>query len=75
LEKGVQVQKILIAVIKAYTYAIGPLLGPNCRYTPSCSCYTSEAIQRHGVLRGVLLGAARICRCHPFVPGGHDPVP
>jgi putative membrane protein insertion efficiency factor len=64
------------APIKIYQYCISPFFGPQCRYFPSCSHYTDEAIQRHGVLRGVVLGVARILRCHPWSKGPMmDPVP
>lgn len=68
-------KKILMAFIKGYHYAISPLLGNNCRYVPSCSCYMHEAIDKHGVMRGLWLGLKRVGRCHPFHPGGYDPVP
>ena len=62
-------------LIRGYRLAVSPLLGPRCRYLPSCSHYTEEAIERFGVLRGGLLGLWRILRCHPFARGGLDPVP
>ena len=65
----------LIALINLYRWFISPLLGPNCRFYPTCSCYAQEAIQRHGALRGSWLAARRIGRCHPWNPGGFDPVP
>ncbi|HVP28968.1 MAG TPA: membrane protein insertion efficiency factor YidD [Myxococcota bacterium] len=61
--------------IRGYRLAISPLLGPRCRFHPSCSCYLEEALRRHGALRGTYLGLRRLLRCHPFHPGGFDPVP
>lgn len=65
---------LAVAAVKAYQIAASPFPSP-CRFSPSCSQYTIEAITRHGALRGVLLGARRILRCHPFSKGGLDPVP
>jgi uncharacterized protein len=62
-------------LIRGYRLAVSPLLGPRCRYLPTCSHYTEEAIERFGVMRGGLLGLWRIRRCHPFARGGLDPVP
>ena len=63
-----------LKMIWLYQRLISPLLGPACRYTPTCSHYAAEAIELHGA-RGVLLAAWRLLRCHPFVRGGFDPVP
>lgn len=68
-------KRLLIGLIRIYQYAISPYLGNRCRYTPSCSAYTVEAVQKHGARRGLWLGLKRISRCHPFHPGGYDPVP
>jgi putative membrane protein insertion efficiency factor len=68
-------RKVLIALINGYRWFISPLLGPNCRFYPTCSCYAQQAIHRHGALRGSWLAARRIGRCHPWNPGGFDPVP
>jgi putative membrane protein insertion efficiency factor len=67
--------RIALAVIALYQYALSPMLGRHCRFAPSCSEYTREAIAKHGVLKGVYLGMKRILRCHPWHPGGYDPVP
>lgn len=68
-------KRLLIGLIRVYQYAISPLLGRSCRYIPSCSEYTAEAVGKYGVVKGGWLGAKRICRCHPWHPGGYDPVP
>ncbi len=65
----------LIWLVRGYQLAISPLLPPSCRFHPSCSSYAIEALERHGVLRGGWLAMRRIARCHPWHPGGHDPVP
>lgn len=65
----------LSAPIRAYRYAISPMLPPSCRFVPSCSEYALEAIRSHGPLSGAWLAAARVCRCHPWTAGGVDPVP
>lgn len=66
---------VLILLVRGYQVSISPLLPASCRYYPSCSAYAVEALQRHGALRGSWLAARRILRCHPFTPGGYDPVP
>jgi uncharacterized protein len=66
---------VATALIRVYQLFLSPLFPASCRYTPTCSAYAVEAIERHGVLRGSWLAARRIARCHPFRPGGHDPVP
>ncbi len=66
---------ILLALIHFYQQHISPLLGSNCRYYPSCSHYTGEAIERYGAARGAWMGLKRILRCHPWAAGGFDPVP
>ncbi|MDP1698589.1 MAG: membrane protein insertion efficiency factor YidD [Xanthomonadaceae bacterium] len=68
-------KNIALALLRFYRLLISPLLGQRCRFYPSCSQYTSEAIDRHGVAHGGWLGFKRICRCHPFSDGGFDPVP
>jgi uncharacterized protein len=66
---------LLIGLIAVYRYGVSPLLGPSCRFYPSCSCYAQESIERHGSVRGLVLALRRIARCHPWTPGGYDPVP
>lgn len=66
---------ICIGLIRVYQYGISPLLPRVCRYAPSCSEYAGEAIERHGVLRGVWLAGRRLLRCHPWGGHGYDPVP
>ncbi len=68
-------KKIALTLIKGYKKLLSPLLGNHCRFFPSCSDYTHQAIQKHGLLRGVFLGTKRLCKCHPLHPGGIDPVP
>ncbi len=68
-------RNICVAILIAYRAVISPLYGDVCRYYPSCSHYTLQAIQQHGVLRGVWLGTRRIGRCHPWAAGGVDDVP
>jgi hypothetical protein len=68
-------KRMLLALIRGYQYAISPLLGRNCRYLPTCSEYAAEAVTKYGAIRGGWLGVKRVCRCHPWHPGGYDPVP
>lgn len=67
-------KQVIIYLVRAYQRWLSPLFPPSCVYRPTCSTYMIEAVNRHG-LKGVLMGLARICRCHPFVKGGWDPVP
>jgi putative membrane protein insertion efficiency factor len=66
---------LLVLAIKLYRLLISPLFPASCRFTPSCSHYAEEAIRRHGIARGSLLTVRRLLRCHPYHPGGNDPVP
>ena len=66
---------LLILLVRGYQVSLGPLLPAACRYYPSCSAYAIEALDRHGAWRGGWLALRRIGRCHPFRPGGYDPVP
>ena len=68
-------QGFLTKLLRAYRYALSPFLGYNCRFHPSCSEYALGAIERHGALRGSWLAGYRLLRCHPWHPGGYDPVP
>jgi uncharacterized protein len=69
------VARALLAGVRFYRMAISPLRPPTCRYTPTCSEYAVEALERHGAARGSWLALRRLLRCHPFHAGGHDPVP
>ena len=69
------IDRLLIAALRFYKRWVSPLLGQRCRFMPTCSEYSMEAIQRFGALRGSWLTAKRLSRCHPLCPGGHDPVP
>ena len=69
------ISSLLRHAVRAYRYFLSPLLPPSCRFYPSCSEYAEEALARHGALRGGWLAARRVCRCGPWNPGGHDPVP
>jgi putative membrane protein insertion efficiency factor len=68
-------KQVLIGLIRGYQYLFRPLLGANCRFYPSCSDYAREAVERHGAFAGIGLAIKRIARCHPYHPGGYDPVP
>ena len=66
---------IIVKIIKLYQLIISPLIGSNCRYTPSCSTYSIDALKKHGLMKGGKLSIKRILSCHPFGKSGHDPVP
>lgn len=66
---------VVRAAIRGYQIAISPLLPPSCRFSPTCSHYALRAIERHGLAKGGWLAIKRLARCHPWSPGGHDPVP
>ncbi len=68
-------KKIMILPIRFYQYAISPLLGPTCRFKPTCSHYMIQSIEEWGILKGFWLGLKRITKCHPWGPHGYDPVP
>lgn len=68
-------RRLAMLLIRGYSLLISPFLGNNCRYYPTCSAYTQEAVQLHGIWRGIWLGLRRIGRCHPWHEGGIDPVP
>ena len=68
-------RRLLAGLIRGYQIVLSPLLPPSCRFHPSCSQYALEAVTRHGALKGIWLAVLRIGRCHPFHPGGYDPVP
>ena len=69
------VQRALITLVKGYRLLLSPWLGSACRFEPTCSAYSLEALERHGAARGSYLTLRRLARCHPWCDGGHDPVP
>jgi putative membrane protein insertion efficiency factor len=68
-------KSVLLGAVRLYRSAISPLLPPRCRFTPTCSQYALEALERHGAAKGSILTVKRLCKCHPFHPGGVDEVP
>ncbi len=66
---------LALKLLRAYQLLVSPLLGQNCRFSPSCSSYSMQAIERFGFFKGSWLTLRRLLRCHPFHPGGHDPIP
>ena len=69
------IQRVLIIMVRAYQIGISPYIGAHCRYTPTCSAYFIEAVEKYGVFKGGILALWRIIRCNPFSKGGYDPVP
>lgn len=68
-------QRFLVALVRAYRFALSPWLGTSCRFVPSCSAFSLQALQTHGAATGTYLTLGRLMRCHPWCAGGHDPVP
>jgi len=68
-------ERMVLGAIRFYQRFISPIFPPSCRFTPTCSQYTYEAVQKYGLWHGLSLGLSRLLRCHPFHPGGYDPVP
>lgn len=75
LRRRILIDRLLIALLRGYKRWLSPLLGPRCRFVPTCSEYAMQAIALHGALRGSWMAARRLGRCHPLHPGGFDPVP
>ncbi|WP_425484394.1 membrane protein insertion efficiency factor YidD [Desulfoluna butyratoxydans] len=75
LKQVLSLKQVFVGLIKAYQYLISPLIGPRCRFYPTCSAYAIEAYERYGILKGSFLAVKRILKCHPFHPGGFDPLP
>jgi putative membrane protein insertion efficiency factor len=73
--RGIEMTRLLLGLLWIYRKAISPLKPPVCRFYPTCSAYAAEAVKNHGLARGVWLALRRLGRCHPFHPGGYDPVP
>lgn len=68
-------QHLLVGLIRGYQLLLSPFLGNQCRFTPTCSQFAREAVEQHGALKGSWMAMRRVARCHPWHPGGHDPVP
>ena len=68
-------QRLLIGLIRGYQLFLSPFIGNQCRFTPTCSHYAREAVEKYGAIKGSWLAMRRVTRCHPWHPGGHDPVP
>jgi hypothetical protein len=68
-------QHLLVGLIRGYQLLLSPFIGNQCRFTPTCSQYAREAVEKHGAIKGSWMAARRVSRCHPWHPGGHDPVP
>ena len=75
VERSGPTARAVIVLLRAYRTVVTPLLGPACRFTPTCSAFAIEAVERHGAARGAILAARRLLRCHPWHVGGVDPVP
>lgn len=69
------IRKVFIFPVRLYSLLVSPVLPPSCRFHPTCSAYAAEALEKHGVSRGLWLAVRRLLRCNPFRPGGYDPVP
>jgi putative membrane protein insertion efficiency factor len=69
------IRSIFLLILKIYKKVLSPLLGNHCRFYPTCSMYAYEAIEKHGIFKGIFLGCRRLLKCHPWHPGGIDPVP
>jgi len=67
--------RLLLIFIKAYQYLISPMLGPSCRFTPTCSEYAAQAVKKYGAIKGGWMSVKRVGRCHPWHDGGYDPLP
>lgn len=68
-------QHVLVGLIRGYQLLLSPFIGNQCRFTPTCSHYAREAVEKHGAIKGSWMAARRVSRCHPWHSGGHDPVP
>ncbi len=74
-EAGGKVRRALVVLVRAYQRVVSPLFPPSCRFYPSCSEYARQALAKHGVMKGLWLSVKRVLKCHPWHPGGPDPVP